>query len=109
MWLRPTGFTGATLADKQVKTQKTILSPSEFAWFQLGEKSLYDLQTEGLEAIGLQEQGGPPVGITTANGSGKTARLIFLLILWFLRKFPVARWWKHPGLSGRSRSSSGRP
>jgi hypothetical protein len=71
-----------------VKTQKTILSPSEFAWFQLGEKSLYDWQIEGLEAVGLQEQGGPPVAIAAANGSGKTAKLIALLILWFLSKFP---------------------
>lgn len=71
-----------------MKTQRTILSPSEFAWFQLGEKSLYDWQIECLEAIGLQEFGGPPVAIAAANGSGKTAKVVASTICWFLSKFP---------------------
>lgn len=71
-----------------MKTQRTILSPSEFAWFQLGEKSLYDWQIEGLESIGLQEFGGPPTAIAAANGSGKTAKLVAAAICWFLSKFP---------------------
>jgi len=71
-----------------VKTQRTILSPSEFAWFQLGEKTLYDWQIEALEAVGLQEFGGPPVALAAANGSGKTAKVVAALICWFLSKFP---------------------
>lgn len=71
-----------------MKTQKTILSPSEFAWFQLGEKSLYDWQIECLEAIGLQEHGGLPAAIAAANGSGKTAKVVACGILWFLSRFP---------------------
>ena len=71
-----------------MKTQKTILSPSEFAWFQLGEKTLYDWQIECLEAIGLQESGGPPVAIAAANGSGKTAKVVASAICWFLSRFP---------------------
>lgn len=71
-----------------MKTQRTILSPSEFAWFQLGEKTLYDWQIECLEAIGLQEFGGPPVAIAAANGSGKTAKVVASAICWFLSKFP---------------------
>jgi len=71
-----------------VKTQRTILSPSEFAWFQLGEKTLYDWQIECLEAIGLQEFGGPPAAIAAANGSGKTAKVVASAICWFLSRFP---------------------
>lgn len=71
-----------------MKTQRTILSPSEFAWFQLGEKTLYDWQIECLEAIGLQEFGGPPAAIAAANGSGKTAKVVASAICWFLSKFP---------------------
>lgn len=71
-----------------MKTQRTVLSPSEFAWFQLGEKTLYDWQIECLEAIGLQEFGGPPAAIAAANGSGKTAKVVASAICWFLSKFP---------------------
>jgi phage terminase large subunit len=71
-----------------LKTQRTILSPSEFAWFQLGEKTLYDWQIECLEAVGLQESGGPPVAIAAANGSGKTAKVVAAAILWFLSRYP---------------------
>ena len=69
-------------------TQKTILSPAEFAWFQLGERSLYDWQIDCLEAIGLQEHGGPPVAIAAANGSGKTAKIVASAICWFLSRYP---------------------
>lgn len=71
-----------------MKTQRTILSPSEFAWFQLGMKSLYDWQIEGLEAFGHQEFGGKPVSIAAANGSGKTSNLIAPAVMWFLSRFP---------------------
>ena len=37
-----------------MKTQRTILSPSEFAWFQLGMRDLYDWQIEALEAVGVK-------------------------------------------------------
>lgn len=70
------------------ETQRTILSPSEFAWFQLGEKSIYDWQIECQEAVGLQEAGGPPVVVAAANGSGKTAKLVAPLVMWFLSRFP---------------------
>lgn len=71
-----------------MKTQRTILSPSEFAWFQLGMKSLYDWQIEVLEAIGLQETGGPPVAVAAANGSGKTSNIVAPAICWFMSRFP---------------------
>ncbi|MCW1885611.1 hypothetical protein OKA04_12805 [Luteolibacter flavescens] len=71
-----------------MKTQRTILSPSEFSWFQLCEKTLYDWQIECLEAIGLQEHGGPPVAIAAANGSGKTAKVVASAICWFLSRYP---------------------
>lgn len=69
-------------------TQKTILSPSEFAWFQLGMKSLYDWQIECLESIGLQESGGKPTSVVAANGSGKTSNLVAPAVLWFLSRYP---------------------
>lgn len=71
-----------------MKTQKTILSPSEFAYFQLGEKSIYDWQIECQEAVGQQEFGGPPVSIAAANGSGKTAKVVAPLVVWFLSRWP---------------------
>ncbi len=71
-----------------MKTQRTILSPSEFTWFQLGMKSLYDWQIEVLEAIGLQERGGPPVAVAAANGSGKTSNIVAPAICWFLCRYP---------------------
>ena len=66
----------------------TLLSPAEFALFELGERNLYDWQIDGLEAIGLQEFGGKPAAVAAANGSGKTAKLVACAILWFLRRFP---------------------
>lgn len=71
-----------------MKTQRTILSPSEFAWFQLGEKTLYDWQIECLESVGLQLEGGPPTAIAAANGSGKTAKVVACAVLWFLSRYP---------------------
>lgn len=71
-----------------MKTQRTILSPAEFAWFQLGMKSLYDWQIEGLESVGQQEFGGKPTSVVAANGSGKTAHLVAPAVLWFLSKYP---------------------
>jgi hypothetical protein len=71
-----------------VRTQPTILSPSEFAWFQLGMKSLYDWQIECLEAVGMQEHGGKPVAVAAANGSGKTSNLVAPLVMWFLSRWP---------------------
>ena len=69
-------------------TQKTILSPSEFAWFQLGMRSLYDWQIECLESIGLQESGGKATSVVAANGSGKTSNLVAPAVLWFLSRYP---------------------
>ena len=69
-------------------TQQTILSPSEFAHFQLGMTNLYDWQIEGLESIGLQEFGGKPTSCVAANGSGKTSNLVAPAVLWFLSKYP---------------------
>jgi phage terminase large subunit len=71
-----------------VSTQLTTLTPSEFAFFQLGMRSLYDWQIECLEAIGMQEFGGPPASVVAANGSGKTSNLIAPAVLWFLSRFP---------------------
>lgn len=69
-------------------THSTILSPSEFAWFQLGMKSLYDWQIECLESIGMQEHGGDFTSIVAANGSGKTSNIVAPAVLWFLSKYP---------------------
>lgn len=71
-----------------MKTQETVLSPSEFAWFQLGMRTIYDWQIECMEAVGMQEFGGPPVAVTAANGSGKTSNLVAPLVMWFLSKYP---------------------
>lgn len=71
-----------------METQPTILSPSEFAYFHLGMKWLYDWQIEGLESIGLQEFGGKPTSLRAANGSGKTTAIIAASVMWFLKRFP---------------------
>lgn len=71
-----------------MKTQTTILSPAEFAWFHLGERTLYDWQMECLEAVGEQERAGLPVAIAAANGSGKTAKIVACVICWFLSRYP---------------------
>lgn len=64
------------------------LSPSEFAVLVLGERDLYDWQFEALESIGLQLTGGPPTAVAAANGSGKTAKLVAIALLWFLWRWP---------------------
>jgi phage terminase large subunit len=69
-------------------TKATILSPAEFAYFQLGMTSMYDWQIEALESVGLQEFGGLPTSVVAANGSGKTSNLVAPAVLWFLRRYP---------------------
>ena len=66
----------------------TTLSPAQFAYFELGLTNLYDWNIEVLEAIGHQEDDGKPVSLVAANGSGKTAIIIAVSVLWFLRKYP---------------------
>jgi phage terminase large subunit len=51
-------------------------------------KSIYDWQIECMEAVGMQEFGGPPVAVVAANGSGKTSNLVSPLVMWFLSKYP---------------------
>jgi len=63
------------------------LTPAEHAILELG-RTPYDWQIAALEAIGLQEFGGPPVALAAANGSGKTNDVIAPAISWFLRKYP---------------------
>lgn len=63
------------------------MSPAAFAVLRLGMIP-YDWQAECLEAIGLQEEGGPPVSIVAANGSGKTSNLVAPAVLWFLSRYP---------------------
>jgi phage terminase large subunit len=63
------------------------LTPAEHAILELG-RTPYDWQIAALEAIGMQEFGGPPVALAAANGSGKTNDVIAPAISWFLRKFP---------------------
>jgi len=69
--------------------RKTKLSPAEFTHFKLGIKDQHDWQIDCLEAIGLQDgEGGLPVSLVAANGSGKTARIVAPAVLWFLSKYP---------------------
>jgi phage terminase large subunit len=68
--------------------KKTTLSPAEFAHFELDETTLYPWQIECLESIGLQEFGGLPMSLVAANGSGKTAKVVALIIVWFFHRFP---------------------
>ncbi len=63
------------------------LSPTEFAALRLG-MTPYEWQAECLEAFGLQAEGGPPVAIVAANGSGKTANIVAPAVLWFLHRYP---------------------
>lgn len=63
------------------------MSPLVFAAERLG-KMPYQWQAEAMEAVGMQEDGGPPVSVVAANGSGKTADLVAPLVLWFLDRYP---------------------
>lgn len=67
-------------------------SPSYFAYRYLG-LTLYSWQIETLEAIAA----GKKTALRAANGSGKTAAVIAVAILWFL--------WRHP--KGRCAVTSG--
>ncbi len=71
-----------------MKTNQTILPLFSFAWHELGMTSLYRWQLRVLEAIGAQENGGPPVAVAAANGSGKTANIVAPAICWFLSRYP---------------------
>jgi len=71
-----------------VKTDHTILPLILFAGRQLGMTSLYGWQLHVLEAIGAQENGGPPVAVAAANGSGKTSNIVAPAICWFLSRYP---------------------
>ena len=68
-------------------SQQGHMSPAEFAVLRLG-MTPYEWQAECLEAFGLQDNGGPPVAIVAANGSGKTANIVAPAVLWFLQRYP---------------------
>lgn len=74
-------------ADTGKGEAETKLSPVEFAVLRLG-MTPYEWQAECLEAFGLQDEGGPPVAIVAANGSGKTANIVAPSVLWFLHRYP---------------------
>lgn len=63
------------------------MSPAEFAVMKLGKRP-YDWQAEAMESVGLQAEGGPPLSLVAANGSGKTSDVIAPIVLWFLAKYP---------------------
>lgn len=63
------------------------MSPLYFAVSRL-HKMPYRWQAECLEAVGIQEDDGPPVSVVAANGSGKTSDLVAPLVLWFLDRYP---------------------
>ena len=65
----------------------TKLSPSQFAYEELGLRDLYDWNVDALEAVG----DGRKTAVRAANGSGKTTMLVAPLILWFLSKYPRGR------------------
>lgn len=60
-----------------------MMSPTEFCIKKLGLVP-YMWQIEAMESVAL----GQPTSVVAANGSGKTARLIAPLILWFLYVHP---------------------
>ena len=60
-----------------------MMSPTEFCIKKLGLVP-YMWQIEAMESVAL----GQPTSVVAANGSGKTARLIAPLILWFLDQHP---------------------
>lgn len=59
------------------------MSPGEFAVRVLGLRP-YRWQFEAMESVGM----GWPTSVVAANGSGKTANLVAVLILWFLHEHP---------------------
>jgi len=72
-------------------TDAATMSPAVFAVEVLGERGLYDWQVEALEAVWLQDKGlGFPqiAALAAANGSGKTAKVVAILVLWFLGRYP---------------------
>lgn len=63
------------------------MTPAEFAFFILN-LDLYPWQIKTLEAAGREHE---PTALCAANGSGKTARVNVVLLLWFLWTFPSGR------------------
>lgn len=63
-------------------------SPVIFAAVVLGETGLYKWQMKALERAAR----GKRVALRAANGSGKTDKVIGILALWFLWRFPP---WAH--------------
>ena len=62
-------------------------TPVEFAMLVLGLKP-YEWQAEALQAVIAQDDGTEPLALVAANGSGKTANVIAILVLWFLHRWP---------------------
>lgn len=63
------------------------MSPAEFAFFFLG-LTLYFWQTEAVEACRHE---GARVALVAANGSGKTAAVNTVVLLWWLYAYPRGR------------------
>lgn len=59
------------------------MSPTEFCVRVLGIVP-YLWQCEAMESVAMEQ----PTSVVAANGSGKTARLVAPLVLWFLHEFP---------------------
>jgi hypothetical protein len=59
------------------------MSPTEFCVKVLGVIP-YFWQCESMESVAMEQ----PTSVVAANGSGKTARLVAPLILWFLHEYP---------------------
>ena len=59
------------------------MSPTEFCVRVLGITP-YLWQCEAMESVAMEQ----PTSVVAANGSGKTARLVAPLVLWFLHEFP---------------------
>ena len=62
---------------------KGAYSPAEFAVRVLGLHP-YDWQGKTMEAVAS----GRPCSLVAANGSGKTAMVVAVLVIWFLYKYP---------------------
>lgn len=75
----------------KIKTKFTrradCMSPAEFAFFFLG-LTLYDWQAECVEACRHE---GARVALVAANGSGKTAAVNTVMLLWWLYAYPRGR------------------